>query len=243
MEILIEPLQYVFMQRGLIQVMLMGTICGAMGAFIVARGLGFIGDAVAHAIFPGVVIAYLYNFSLSLGALLFGILTAFGIGIVSRNRRLKEDTAIGVLFAGMFALGVVLISSTRTYKADLGALLFGNVLGVSNEDLIITFALGAVVLADTRRLADSFVPLDYFEARGAPFVVAVNHFAGSYHYPITEVRDALGVVDGIPVLDCDARDRQSVKIVLVALLRHVYDARRAALVRQPVSSVESFTSR
>ena len=91
-------------------------------------------------------------------------------------------------------------------------------------------ALGAVVLADTRRLADSFVSLDYFEARGTPFVVAVNHFEGSYHYPIPEVREALGVVERIPVVDCDARERESVKFALVTLLQHVYDLRRAALV-------------
>ncbi len=92
-------------------------------------------------------------------------------------------------------------------------------------------ALGAVVLADTRRLADSFVALDYFEARDTPFVVAVNHFEGTYHYPIPEVRDALGVDAHIPVIDCDARHRESVKIALVTLLQHVYDLRRAALVR------------
>ncbi len=92
-------------------------------------------------------------------------------------------------------------------------------------------ALGAVVLADTRRLADSFVALDYFEARDTPFVVGVNHFAGSYHYPIPEVREALGVAPHIPVVDCDARNRESVKIALVTLLQHVYELRRAALVR------------
>jgi signal recognition particle receptor subunit beta len=92
-------------------------------------------------------------------------------------------------------------------------------------------ALGAVVLADTRRLSDSFVALDYFEARDTPFVVAVNHFAGSYHYPIPEVREALGVADHIPVIDCDARQRESVKFGLVTLLQHVYDQRRTALVR------------
>ncbi len=92
-------------------------------------------------------------------------------------------------------------------------------------------ALGAVVLADTRRLADSFVALDYFEARDTPFVVAVNHFDGSYRYPIPEVRDALGVGDHIPVIDCDARHRESVKFALITLLQHVYDLRRAALVR------------
>jgi signal recognition particle receptor subunit beta len=92
-------------------------------------------------------------------------------------------------------------------------------------------ALGAVVLADTRRLSDSFVALDYFEARDTPFVVAVNHFDGSYRYPIPEVRDALGVADHIPVVDCDARNRETVKYALITLLQHVYDLRRAALVR------------
>jgi uncharacterized protein len=92
-------------------------------------------------------------------------------------------------------------------------------------------ALGAVVLADTRRLDDSFVALDYFEERGTPFVVAVNHFDGSYHYPVPEVRDALGVGDHIPVVDCDARNRESVKYALITLLQHVHDVRRAALVR------------
>ncbi len=92
-------------------------------------------------------------------------------------------------------------------------------------------ALGAVVLADTRRLADSFIALDYFEARKTPFVVAVNHFIGSYHYPIPEVREALGVSEHIPVINCDARDKESVKLALVTLLQHVYDLRRAALVR------------
>ncbi len=91
-------------------------------------------------------------------------------------------------------------------------------------------ALGAVVIADTRRLSDSFVALDYFEARDTPFVVAVNHFDGTYRYPIPEVRDALGLGEHIPVLDCDARVKDSVKVALVTLLQHVYDLRRAALV-------------
>jgi signal recognition particle receptor subunit beta len=88
-----------------------------------------------------------------------------------------------------------------------------------------------VVLADTRRLADSFVALDYFEARDTPFVVAVNQWEGSYHYPIPEVRDALGLGEQIPVMSCDAREKESVKTALITLLSHVYDLRRAALVR------------
>lgn len=146
MELFTQPLQYAFIQRGLLEVVLMGILCGAMGAFVVARGLGFIGDAVAHAIFPGIVIAYMAKFNFLLGAIFFGLLTALGIGVVSANRRVKEDTAIGVLFAGMFALGVVLISSTRSYTTDLGSFLFGNVLGVSNEDLLLTFGLGMLIV-------------------------------------------------------------------------------------------------
>ncbi|MGB8644944.1 MAG: metal ABC transporter permease [Anaerolineae bacterium] len=142
---LIDPFQYAFMQRGLIEVMLIGLICGAMGAFVITRGLGFIGDAISHAIFPGIVIAFLGRFSFFIGALVFGLLTAFGIGVLSRNQRVREDTAIGILFAGAFALGVVLISSVRSYTTDLSAILFGNVLGVSNQDVILTVALGALV--------------------------------------------------------------------------------------------------
>lgn len=135
------------MQRGLIEVMLVGGLCGAMGAFVVARGLGFIGDAISHAIFPGIVIAYLGRFNFFIGALVFGVLTALGIGAISRNRRVKEDTAIGILFAGAFALGVVLISGVRTFTTDIGAILFGNVLAVSNDDVALTLLLGGVVMA------------------------------------------------------------------------------------------------
>lgn len=144
---LLDPFQFAFMQRALIEVLLIGLICGAMGAFVITRGLGFIGDAISHAIFPGIVIAFLGRFSFFLGALFFGLLTAFGIGALSRNRRVREDTAIGILFAGAFALGVVLISSIHSYTTDLGAILFGNVLGVSYQDVALTVALGGLVIA------------------------------------------------------------------------------------------------
>lgn len=145
-QVLLDPFQYTFMQRGLIEVLLIGLICGAMGAFVITRGLGFIGDAISHAIFPGIVIAFLAQFSFFIGALAFGLLTAFGIGVLSRNQRVREDTAIGILFAGAFSLGVVLISSVRSYTTDLGAILFGNVLGVSNQDVLLTVVLGAMVV-------------------------------------------------------------------------------------------------
>lgn len=124
----------------------MGLTCGLIGTYVVLRGMAFIGDALAHAIFPGVVIAYLLNASFFLGALLFGGITAVTIGALARNRRVSEDTAIGVLFAGMFALGIVLISTIRGYTTDLASFLFGDVLGVSLEDIVASAAIGLLVL-------------------------------------------------------------------------------------------------
>jgi len=142
-----DPLQYEFMQRALVEVVLMGLVCGVIGTYVVLRGMAFIGDALSHAIFPGVVIAFLWGIGFFVGALAFGLITALLIGVVSRNRRVSEDTAIGVLFAGMFALGIVLISGVRGYTADLASFLFGNVLGVSTEDIIASAVIGLFVLA------------------------------------------------------------------------------------------------
>jgi manganese/iron transport system permease protein len=143
---LTDPLQFPFMQRALIEVILMGITCGLIGTYVVLRGMAFIGDALAHAIFPGVVIAFLLDASFFLGALVFGGITAVAIGALARNRRVSEDTAIGVLFAGMFALGIVLISTVQGYTADLASFLFGNVLSVSVEDLIASLVIAALVL-------------------------------------------------------------------------------------------------
>ncbi len=141
-----DPLQYAFMQRALVEVLVMGGACGLIGTYVVLRGMAFIGDALSHAIFPGVVVAFLLHISFFIGALAFGLITAVSIGGLSRNRRVSEDTAIGVLFAGMFALGIVLISTVKGYTANLASFLFGNVLGVSNEDLIASAAISLLVL-------------------------------------------------------------------------------------------------
>lgn len=142
----VDPLQFSFMQRALIEVILMGLTCGVIGTYVVLRGMAFIGDALSHAIFPGVVVAFLLHISFFTGALVFGGITAVAIGALSRNRRVSEDTAIGVLFAGMFALGIVLISTVKGYTADLASFLFGNVLGVSNEDMVASAIIGLLVL-------------------------------------------------------------------------------------------------
>jgi len=143
---LLEPLQYAFMQRGLLAALLVGILCAIMGTYVVIRGMAFLGDAMAHAILPGVAIAYLLQGNLLLGALFAAILIALGIGIFSRGGIIKEDTSIGILFAAALALGVALISSIQTYAVDLSHILFGNVLGVSPSDLWLTAGLGLCIL-------------------------------------------------------------------------------------------------
>lgn len=143
---LTDPLQYPFIQRAMLEIAIVGVLCGLVGCFVVLRGLAFIGDALAHAVFPGVVLSYIAGRSILIGAFIFGGLTALGIGILSRSRRVSEDTAIGVIFAAFFALGVVLISRQTGFRRDLGSLLFGSILGVSSTDLLVTAIIAAVVI-------------------------------------------------------------------------------------------------
>jgi ABC-type Mn2+/Zn2+ transport system permease subunit len=142
---LIEPLQYGFMRQALVAGLLVGTTCSLLGVYVVLRRLAFLGDAVAHTTLPGLVIAYLNRWNLLLGALVAALVTALGIGCLSRRERLREDTAIGVLFSGMFALGIVLISGTKSYR-DFSHILFGNILGVTNGDLVGILLVGLVVV-------------------------------------------------------------------------------------------------
>jgi len=146
-DLLLDPLTYGFMQRGLMAALIVGIVCAVMGAFVVLKGLAFIGDAVSHAAFPGLVIAYLIGIPLYVGGAIAAVSTALAIGVVSRRGNLRFDTAVGVLFAGTFALGVLLFSTIRGYVTDLFGYLLGNVLGVSETDLVQIAVLGAIVLA------------------------------------------------------------------------------------------------
>lgn len=143
---LLEPLRHTFMQHAFIAIVLVGVICGVTGVFVTLRGLAFMGDALSHAIFPGVVVAYLFDGSVLIGALVAAILVSLAIGAVSQNSRLSGDTAIGVFFAGAFALGIVLISAQRSYTRDLASFLLGSILGVSGADLRLTALVGAVAI-------------------------------------------------------------------------------------------------
>jgi ABC-type Mn2+/Zn2+ transport system permease subunit len=135
-----------FFQHAMLAVVLIGALCGIVGTYVVLRGFAFIGDALAHATFPGVAVAYLLGTSILGGALVAGLVTSALIGFLSRHRRVSNDTAIGVLFAGAFALGVMILSRLRTYRRDLSSLLFGNILGVTRADLLLIVAIGALVL-------------------------------------------------------------------------------------------------
>ena len=112
---LLEPLQYSFILRAFTAAVIVGMVCSVLGTYVVLRGMAFFGDALAHTILPGVVIAFLIGWPLAVGALIFGILTALGIGLLTDRGMLKEDTAIGVVFAGLFALGVAMLSATGNY--------------------------------------------------------------------------------------------------------------------------------
>jgi manganese/iron transport system permease protein len=147
LSVLLDPFSYGFMQRGLVATLLVGVVCAVMGTFVVLKGLAFIGDAVSHAAFPGLVIAYILGLPLYLGGAVAAVGTALAIGLVSRRSRLRFDTSVGVLFAGTFAFGVLLYSTIKGYVGDLLGYLLGNVLGISVGDLVQVAFLGAIVLA------------------------------------------------------------------------------------------------
>jgi manganese/iron transport system permease protein len=146
LDFLLDPMAYGFMQRGLVAAILVGVVCAVMGAFVVLRGLAFIGDAVSHAAFPGLVIAYLLGIPLYIGAAVAAVGTALAIGAVARRGALRFDTAVGVLFAGTFAFGILLFSTIKGYVSDLFSYLLGNVLGITFADIVQVAVLGLVIL-------------------------------------------------------------------------------------------------
>ena len=137
------------MWRSLAAAVIVGLVCAVVGTFVVLRGMAFFGDALSHAILPGVAAAYLaggVGGNLFWGALAASIITALGIGAISQDQRLREDTAIGVVFAGAFALGIALMSTIRSYSVDLTHILFGNILAITNNDLLLIGGFGLAVL-------------------------------------------------------------------------------------------------
>jgi manganese/iron transport system permease protein len=146
MRMLVDPLHDPAFVRALVDVIAVAIIAGAVGTFIVLRGIGFLGDALAHAIFPGVVTAFLIGANLLLGALIAGLVTAAIMGLLTANERVRDNTSIGVIFTAAFALGVVILTR-RTVSADeLEGILFGDALGAQTMDVVLTILVGAGVI-------------------------------------------------------------------------------------------------
>lgn len=147
---LLQPLSYEFMQRGMIAAVLVGIVCAVVGTYVVLRGMAFFGDALAHTILPGIALGYLVSggareplFWWALGT---AVIAALGIGAISKNAKIKEDTAIGIIFAGMFALGIAMISTVRSYAVDLSHFLFGDILSVSSQSLWLILLFSGLAL-------------------------------------------------------------------------------------------------
>lgn len=135
----------VFLPKALLVAAVCSIVAGVIGSHVVLRGMAFIGDAVAHSVFPGLAVAFLMQGSLLLGGAIAGLVTAILVAIVSQNRRLKEDSVIGILFAGAFALGIVIISRAPGYSGSLQQFLFGSITGITNDDIVIVCVTGALV--------------------------------------------------------------------------------------------------
>lgn len=146
MEFIEAMIKYEFMQKALITSIMVGIICGVIGCFIILRGMALMGDAISHAVLPGVALSYLLGINFFFGAVITGVLTAVGIGYVSQNSRIKHDVSIGIMFTFAFALGIVMITMMKS-STDLYHILFGNVLAVRTSEVWTTLAIGIIVLS------------------------------------------------------------------------------------------------
>jgi manganese/iron transport system permease protein len=148
-----------FLPKALLIAVMSSVVCGVVGTYVVLRGMAFIGDAVAHAVFPGLAVAFVVSGNLIIGGTIAGVLTAVLVAVFSQNRRLKEDSIIGVFFVAAFALGIVIISQAPGYAGSLQQFLFGSITGIPDEDLLVVAATGVVILAVVFFLHKEFVAI------------------------------------------------------------------------------------
>lgn len=141
---LLEPLQFEFMQNALLTALIVSIICALLSCYLVLKGWSLMGDAISHAVLPGIVLAYLAGIPLAIGAFFSGIFCSLGVGYLKENSRIKEDTAMGIVFSGMFAIGLVMFTKIQT-EQHLTHILFGNVLGVSHQELIQSAVISSVI--------------------------------------------------------------------------------------------------
>ena len=165
LNLIYEPLSYPFMLRGVLAALMVGVVCATVGTYVVLRGMAFFGDALAHSILPGIAVGYLVSGgarqSLFWWALIAAVFSSVGIGTITREAKVREDTAIGIVFAGMFALGIALISTVRSYSVDLTHFLFGDVLGVSTTDLILIAVFGLLIILTVIFFYKEFLVLSF----------------------------------------------------------------------------------
>tara|TARA_R110002073_G_scaffold334079_1_gene522800 strand:- start:192 stop:1163 length:972 start_codon:yes stop_codon:yes gene_type:complete len=137
MEFFLEPLEYQFFRYGLYAALMIGSLCGLIGVYVVLRGMSYVGHGLSHAAFGGAVVGFVLNFNFYVGAGAMGLLAALLINRVTRNGKIKSDAAIGIVTTAMFALGVAIISQVRTFNRSFDAALFGNILGITDKDLMV----------------------------------------------------------------------------------------------------------
>jgi manganese/iron transport system permease protein len=146
-----------FLPKALLIAVMSSIVCGVVGCYVVLRGMAFIGDAVAHAVFPGLAVAFVVSGNLILGGTLAGVATAVLVAVFAQNRRLREDSVIGVFFVAAFALGIVIISRAPGYAGSLQQFLFGSITGIPDEDLYVVGGAGVLVLGVIFLLHKEFV--------------------------------------------------------------------------------------
>lgn len=164
---LLEPFAEPFARQALLAGLLVVAATAVAGTWVVIRGMSFLGDALAHGVLPGIALALLIGFDPLIGAAISAVVMIGGINLVHRRSHVAEDTGIGLLFVGMLALGVILISRTRSYSGDLTAILFGNLLGVSTRDLFLLAGTGAASVAVTLGFYRSFLALSFNRDKAA----------------------------------------------------------------------------
>jgi manganese/iron transport system permease protein len=175
----LEPLGLQLVQRGLAASIIVAIVCAVIGTFVVLRGLAFLGDALGHAVFTGVVIAYLLQANLIVGGLIAGVLTTIGISVVAQHRQVRESTAIGIFYTVAFALGALLLSRSGSSNRALSELLIGNVLAVRTQDLLLIVLIGSGVLLTVAILYKELVLASFDPAlaaalgRNVPLINAV----------------------------------------------------------------------
>ena len=223
LDLLIAPLGYDFFVRALIASALVGVACAIVGSFVVLKGMSFIGDAVSHAAFPGIVIAYLIGAPIILGGAIAAIGTALGIGAITRRSGLRSDAIIGVLFAGMFALGVAIFSSIPNYVGDLFHFLFGDVLGISAGDLLALTLLVFGLLLVLRLLWKELL-FSTFDPLGA----------GAAGLPVRRLDDLLLILIAVTIVI----SLQAVGIVLVVAMITTPAANAQLLVKRFTAMIQ-----